>query len=265
MKRSLPRLVLLALAAASCRSAGPKGPPPAAGPAPDVVAPYVGQIRILRHKGDERTLTVRVGERFGGDCDLAVRVRTAIFDRGTARFSLLTVGLPNVAGRGSVCREVYAGTQLAVSGFPAAPAASEVAARLDELLQTPEAFLRAKGQAFDLPPGKTPAQVASQDPVAKSEERVLASKVTAWPKLLLSVDARASDITGRVRHQGEVEFDALVGDDGRLHEPKVRTPLSEAHQDAVLAALSLWRYEPARRGDERVGARIRGRLVLRID
>jgi hypothetical protein len=155
--------------------------------------------------------------------------------------------------------------QLAVTGFAAQPQASEVAARIDEILQTPDAFLRAKGVAFDLPAGKLPAQIASQDPVAKSEERILASKVTAWPKLLLSVDVRYNDISGRVRHQGEVEFDGLVGDDGRIHEPRVRTPLNDTHQDAVLAALSFWRYEPARKGEERVGARLRGRLVLRID
>jgi hypothetical protein len=265
MKRSLPRLVLVALVAAACRTAGPKAPVGGPAAAPDLVAPYVGQLRVLRHKGDERRLTVRPQERFGGDCDVAVRVRTVGFDKGTARFSLETLGLPNVSGRGSVCRQVQPGMQLFVSGFAAQPSPEDVAARVDALLQTPDAFLRAKGVTFDLPAGKFPAQIANQDPVAKPEERVLASKVTAWPKLLLSVDVRFNDISGRVQHQGEVEFEGVVGDDGRLHEPRVRTPLAEAHTDAVLAALSLWRYEPARRGDERVGARLRSRLVLRID
>jgi hypothetical protein len=56
----------------------------------------------------------------------------------------------------------------------------------------------------------------------------------------------------------------VVGEDGHLHAPKLRTPLSSAHEEHVLKALSLWRYEPAKRPEGPVGARILGRLAFRV-
>jgi hypothetical protein len=55
----------------------------------------------------------------------------------------------------------------------------------------------------------------------------------------------------------------VVGEDGRLHGLKLRTPLSAAHEEHVLRALSLWRYEPAMT-DMVVAARIVGRCTFRI-
>jgi len=39
---------------------------------------------------------------------------------------------------------------------------------------------------------------------------------------------------------------AIVGTDGRLHQPQVRTPLSDAHASCALRPLPLWRFTPAR-------------------
>jgi TonB family protein len=78
------------------------------------------------------------------------------------------------------------------------------------------------------------------------------------------VDPDYHDANLKTRHEGEVEFQAVVGTDGGLREPRVRGSLSEAHEAQVLRALRLWRYEPARRKDGPLAARISGRLVLRI-
>jgi hypothetical protein len=72
------------------------------------------------------------------------------------------------------------------------------------------------------------------------------------------------DPAGRVRHEGEVEFAGVVGEDGRLRSPKLRTPLSTVHEEHVQRALSLWRYEPAQLPDKVVAARIIGRCTFRV-
>ncbi len=263
MKRPLSGALLLGLLLPACRAAGPKAPP-GAPVAPDLLGSYVGESRLLRHRGDERNLSLKARDRPAGECDVAVRVRKAAFEKGAARFSLDTVGLPSLGGREPRCKRVHPGTQLVLTGFPAAPAASQVTARVDAVLQTPEAYLRSKGIRFDRPAGKPPAEVASETVDAKGEERQLAQKLTAWPSPLLSVNPYYHDPSKRVRHEGLVEFDAIVGTDGRLYRPRLKTPLDETHESAVVSALSFWRFEPARRGDSLVGARVSSRLVLRI-
>ena len=69
---------------------------------------------------------------------------------------------------------------------------------------------------------------------------------------------------GRARYERLVDFEAVVGTDGRLHRPRVRTSLDPAHESAVLSTLPLWRCEPARGADAPVGARIPLQLVLRV-
>jgi hypothetical protein len=255
-------LLLLALLPA-CKAAGPKAPPPPPA-APDLLRSYEGEYRLLRHKGDEKALTLKGDERPAGDCDVAVRVRRAAFDNGTARFSLDGVGLPNVGGRDPKCKRMQPAIELVLTGFPAAPAASDVTPRVDGVLLTPEAYLRSKGGAFDRPAEKAPAKVASEMSDANAEERDLARSVSAWPRLLLSVNPYYRDPARKVQHEGLVEFEAVVGTDGRLYAPKLKTSLGQAHESAVLGPLAVWRFEPARRGDATVGARMPLRLVFHI-
>jgi hypothetical protein len=264
MNRSRYGLLLLALLVPACKAGGPKGPPGAPAPPPDLLRPYEGASRLLRARGDERALTLRAGERLIGACDVAVRIRSVAFDKGTARFALDTLGTPKVGERGVTCKRVEPGIQLALTGFPSGPVTPEVTAHIDEVLATPEAYLRAKGTAFDHPQGEAPSEVASQLPDAGEGERRLARAVVAWPQLLLSVDPTYRDPSGRVRYEGLVEIEAVVGTDGRLYRSKIKTSLSSAHEGAVLAALPLWRFEPARRADTPVGARIPLRVVFRV-
>ena len=72
-RQRLAVLLLLALGPA-CRSAGPHAP---AGPAtlPEPLAGYQGEIRILRHAGDEQTVKAVTEKDLAGGCDVAVHVR----------------------------------------------------------------------------------------------------------------------------------------------------------------------------------------------
>lgn len=209
-------------------------------------------------------VTLKAGERPVGQCDVAVHVHSVSFERGTARFTLETLGTPRLGEQVVRCKRVEPEIQLALTGFPAAAAAAEVTARVDEVLLTPEAFLRAKGTRFELPAGEAPAEAASQLPDADATERRLARTVVTWPRVLLSIDPSHHDPAGRVRYQGLVEVEAVVGTDGRLYRPHVKTTLGDAHEGPVLSALSFWRFEPARRADSPVAARIPLQLAYRV-
>jgi hypothetical protein len=264
MKRSLLALALVALVGPSCRTAGPKGPPGPPTP-PDLLRPYVDHVWLLRLRGDEKALTLKPGERPGGGCDAAFYVRAADFQKGAARFSLETAGTARIKARATGCRKLRSGLQLVLTGFSASPEAKDVAARVDQVLLTPEAYLKTRGLAFDRPAGERPTAVASREPFSTATEKQLGRHVSAWPEVVLAVDPWYHDPSGRVHQEGEVELDAVVGADGRIYNPQLRTGLSPAHEQAVLRTLPLWRLEPARRGDEAVAARVALNPILHID
>jgi len=261
LKRLLPVALVAVFVSAGCQSGRPRtGSAVPAGR--DPLRPYVGDVRVLRGKADEKSFTVSAKQRPSGECDMAVRVRSAGFQKGGALFTLETIGRPAVGGREPRCRTVQPTVQLLVAGLTAA--SSDVAPRVDAVLMTPEAYLATKGVTFDRPAGEMGKDIASPDVLAAAPEAVLGKKVRSWPKVLLSVNPYVHDTSGRIRQESEVEFDAVVGTDGRVHDPKLKTALSEAHQAVVLSALSRWRYEPARTADAAVSARVSSRLNLRI-
>ena len=261
MKRTLAYCALLAVLVPACRSAAPKGG--ATGPAgPDPLRAYVGDVRLLRAKADEARVKVDGKHALTGSCDMAVRVRAARFDKDGAVFSLETIGRPRLAAAEPRCRNIQPGIQLLFGGLTARSA--DLVPRVDAVLQTPEAYLAAHGVRFDRPAAALPKDVASPDAAARPAEAVLGRKVTAWPKVLLAVHPAVHDLSGRVRQESELEFDAVVGTDGRLHDPVIGTGLTAAHTETVMAALARWRYEPARTADGVVAARISSRLALRV-
>jgi hypothetical protein len=264
MKRPWYGFLFLALLAPACQTAGPKAPPAAPATPPDLLRPYEGALRVLPHEGDQRALTLKPGERLTGECDVAVRVRSVAFDKGTTRFALETVGLPKAGERRVKCRSVEPGIQLVLTGSPSEPVTPELTARIDQVLLTPEAYLQANGTAFDHPPGEAPSEVASQQSDANEGERRIARAVVAWPRLLLSVDPMVRAPSGRPHFERLVTVEAVVGTDGRLHRPVMKTSLDPPHEAAVRSALPFWRFEPARRADAPVGARIPVEVVLRV-
>jgi len=264
MKRPLFGLLLLALLGPACKTGGAKAPPAPPAPPPDLLRPYEGALLVLLHQGDTQALTLKAGQRLAGECDVAVRVRSVAFDKGEARFALEMVGQPKVGERGVTCKRIEPAIQLVLTGFSPGPVTPEVTARIDEVLQTPEAYLRSKGTAFDRPAGAAPAEVASQQPDASESERRLARGVVAWPQPLLSVEALSRVPNKRAHFERLVAVEAVVGTDGRLYRPQVKTSLGAAHEDAVLTALLFWRLEPARRADGPVGARVPLEAALRV-
>jgi hypothetical protein len=261
-RHHLAVLVLLILAPA-CRSAGPQTP---AGPAtlPEPLAEYQGEIRILRNAGEEQKVQVGTVEDLTGGCDVAVHVRTVALDGGRARFSLNNIGLPKVKGRRSPCEQARPGLLLFVEGLDEGAGPDAVRSRVDRMLQTPEAYLKSKGVAFDLPPGEAPVEVASREVHAPGDEKTRGRQVRAWPEVLLSVDPWYYHGSGRIRQEGEIQLEAIVGTDGRIHSPRVRTGMGESHELAVLRVLPLWRFEPAQGPDGPVGARVLLSPILRI-
>ncbi|HXK11105.1 MAG TPA: hypothetical protein VMT70_15765 [Vicinamibacteria bacterium] len=262
MTRSRWTVLLFASLVPACRTAAPTAPP-AAPALPDLLRPYEGALRILVHRGDERALTVRAGEHLVGECDVAVRVRSVAFDRGAVRFALDSLGLPRVGERRVSCKRLEPAIQMIFTDLPAGPPTPELTARIDEVLTTPEGYLRSKGTAFDRPPGEVPPEVASQQVDAKEEERRLGRRVAAWPQKLLSVDATYHDPAGRVHFDRLVEVEAIVGTDGRVHRPRLRSTVEPAQEAVVLGVLAFWRLEPARRAEGEVAARVTLELSLR--
>jgi hypothetical protein len=138
-----------------------------------------------------------------------------------------------------------------VAGFDHGASASELETTLGQLLKTPESYLKAFRVPFEAAaPSDTP-------PVAEP-------RISTPPTRLFWADAVYQDPAKKVRHEGEVEVEGVVGLDGRLHQPRVLTSLSKEHEQCVLRVIPSWRYQPGKRGNDAAPAKISDRLVLRI-
>jgi hypothetical protein len=231
----------------------------------------VGQQRILRFYGREQRLSLNIQEaaRWSGPCDVAVEIGAATFSGGSARFSLQVIGQPRVEGqprdeRGKKwpCRELPGEMSLTISGLDA-DSDEKATAGVGRVLLTPEDYLQAHSVRFDRPAGPDPKEVADTNPTGNPAERRLGASITAPQRRLLAIDPVYRSPNRKVRYEGEVELATVVGADGRLHQTRVVTSLGE-HEPRVLRVLPLWRYEPARRGDQPVAIRLSETTVLRI-
>jgi hypothetical protein len=264
MKRSKRPLLLLALLMPACHTAGPKLKPATGAQLPELLRPYAGALRVLPGRADEKLLRLKPGETLAGTCDIAVRVASVAFEQGEARFALDGIGQPLVGERRPRCKVFLPALQLVLAGFPEGAVTPEVTARIDSVLLTPEDYLRRKGVTFDRAKGEAPTEVASQLADANESERRLARAVVAWPKPVLAVEALYRDASGRGRHERLVALEATVGSDGRIHRHALKASIDRAHQEVLEAALPLWRFEPARRADGPLGARIPLEASLRV-
>lgn len=66
----------------------------------------------------------------------------------------------------------------------------------------------------------------------------------------------------RFRLQGSVTVDMLVDEEGRVQDPHVIESASEVLDRAVLNAVRLWRYEPARKNGVKVRVRIQAKTTF---
>ena len=259
------KAIVAAALAAALPACATKSKAPAAGPGTDFLRAYVGQQRILRFQGDRERVTVRKRDapRLRGACDVAVEVKSAALDKGSPRLALETIGTPNTESARPRCGTVPPRITLALTGYER-DAAGVVAGRIEQVLPTPEQYLRAYGVTFDLAAAPEPKVAASTPHHVNStdDERRLERRVTAWPRKLFWVDPTLRD--PRVRHEGEVEFEAVVGADGRLYRPAIHGGLDARHVAAIERVLPMWRFEPARAGKDPVPAYHTGRMVFRI-
>ena len=255
--------VALALALPACAT---KSKAPAAGPGTDFLRPYVGQQRVLRYQGDEAKVVVRKKDRpqLPGACDAAVQVRSAVLEKGGPRLVLETIGAAGAEKAHPRCRRIPATITLSLTGYGSE--SGPVVGRLDQILPTPDGYLKAYGIPFDRPAGSEPALAAASEHQtdATDQERRLEGRLTAPPRKLFWVDPIYRDPRGAVQYEGEVEFEGVVGADGRLYRTRVRGSLDKAHVAAIQRALPMWRFDPARTGKDLTPAHVLSRLVFRI-
>ena len=255
--------VALALFLPAC--AAKKGP--SVGPGTDYLRGFVGQQRVLRFQGDQERVGVKMKDRpqLPGACDAAVEVRSAVAEKGGARLALESLGAANVEKARPRCRHIPPTITLSLTGFGGDSRA--VSGRLDQILPTPEGYLRAYGVTFERPAGTEPAVAASSvnQINATDQERRLEGRLTAPPARLFWVDPIYRDPRHAVQYEGEVEVEGVVGTDGRLYRTQVRGSLEKAHVAAVQRVLPMWRFEPARTGKEPTPAHVLSRLVFRIE
>jgi hypothetical protein len=262
MNRKAIVAVALAAVLPACATK-PKGP--AAGPGSDFLKPYVGQQRVLRYQGDRDRVAVKKSDpaQLSGACDVAVEVKSAVLDKGAPRLSLETIGMPMTERARPRCKSFPGLITLTLAGYER-DAAGTVVGRLDQILPTPEQYLRAYGVTFDRPAGSEPAVAASSPDHTgpTNDELRLQRRVTVWPRKVFWVEPAMRD--PRVRHEGEIEFEAVVGADGRLYRPALRGGLDPQHMAAIRRVLPMWRFEPARAGQEALPAYHTVKSVFRI-
>lgn len=255
--------VLLALALPACAT---KSKGPAAGPGTDFLRPYIGQQRVLRFAGDQDHVALKMKDRpqLPGACDAAVEVRSAVLEKAGPRLVLETLGAAAAEKARPRCRPIPATITLTLTGFGGDTGA--IVGRLDQILPTPEGYLRAYGIPFDRPAGAEPGLAASSVDQANATdaERRLEVRLTARPQRLFWVDPIYRDPRHAVQYEGEAEVEGVVGADGRLYRTRVRGSLDKAHVAAVQRVLPMWRFEPARTGKDLTPAHVLSRLVFRI-
>jgi len=252
-------LLIVGLAAlAACRPArGPQGVP-AGGVAADLSRLYQGQARILPGLADRSKIShVRGRALDKGDCDVGVLITSAMLSGDKARFTLEPVGLPQIEGQPArhKCGKPPGEYVVVISDLDVHGTTSAVTDEVDRVLQTPERYLTEHGVSFALKAVANRGPVADKQLKATPEEHMLARSLTTQVQRLLSVAPLRRDDRKRVRYSGEIEFEAVVGVDGRLRDLQLPGAF-EVYADRIQKALDLWRYQPAKRGDQPVAYRI---------
>jgi hypothetical protein len=230
----------------------------------------VSQQRFLRFDGKKKAVAVKLQDRasHSGPCDVAVEIKSAVVTNGLARFILEPIGQPRLEGRSRekvgkkwTCRDYPAQTSLAISGLGSS--AEAITAEVGQVLLTVEDYLKAHSVPFDRPAGPDPKDVADPTLTAGGEAQRLARSITTAQQLVLAIDPVYRSPNRKIHYEGQVDFTAVVGADGRIHLPKLTTTLGD-HEARVLRALPLWRYDPAKRVEEPVAVRITEKTVFRI-
>jgi hypothetical protein len=258
-------LVGVTTVAVGCRSSQRITIPDDAAARP-ALSEWVGRRLVLRHAGDRGVVAVKPGEAPKGTCDVAVEVTAVDPVPSGVQFALASLGRLRL-GDGSTIGSCKAPVARVTLTLKPADAARPDSWRgfLETILMTPEAYISTNGRTLNLSAATgDPKVVADPSTMADVESRKLARRVTVWPKPVFAVEPAFASPGGKVRHEGEVAFEAVIAADGRVLHPKVTTSLNEEQTKHVVTVLDLWRFEPAREGDKAIAARYEGRTVLRV-
>src|SRR5438309_5939261 len=202
----------------------------------------IGQKLLMRHFGDIKDIKVKQKDLTSSkeNCDIAIQIKDATWDKGKALFIWEDIGTPYMPGKpGGVCHNVYEEGTLTITGFAADEPATSLADSLRKVLQTPEQFLEAAGISFMLPPERD-----LPDAVGVPEGPFTPAKT------LFIVNATFSEQARKNKYQGSLAIVFYVGTDGRAHSPKISHPLGMALDEQALKVVSMWRFEPARKLDQ---------------
>lgn len=208
----------------------------------------IGQKLLMRHFGDSKDTKVKKKDLISpkGNCDIAIQIKDATWDKGKALFVWEDIGTPYMPGKPrGVCHNVYEDGTLTITGFAADEPATALSDSLGKVLQTPEQFLEAAGISFTLP----------QEPDLPGEVGIPEKPFTP-AKPLFIVDATFNEKARKSKYQGTVAVIFYVGTDGRAHNPKINHPLGMGLDEQALNVVSMWRFEPARQLDQPVPARM---------
>ena len=208
----------------------------------------IGQKLLMRHFGDLKDTKVKKKDLTSSkeNCDIAIQIKDATWDKGKALFVWEDIGTPYMPGKPrGVCHNVYNEGTLTITGFAADEPATSLADSLRKVLQTPEQFLEAAGISFTLPP----------EPDLPGEVGIPEKPFTP-AKPLFIVDATFSEQARKNKYQGNLAVVFYVGTDGRAHNPKIYHPLGMGLDEQALNVVSMWRFEPARKLDQPVPARM---------
>ncbi len=208
----------------------------------DFVHSLVRQKLFLRHVGEQQYTKVKKDKLRGlaGNCDLAVQIEKATWDRGKVRIEFAIIGIPSLGGKMSTQCHSTAAHQLEVTGFARDERTDSLAASIGEILQTPEQYLAAQGTPFNLSPGPDDEVASKPCP-------------TVVPvKSLLTVNPEFSEEARKAKHQGDLVLGFVVGTDGRAHKLRVLRGLGLGLDEMALNTFSLWRFTPARQQDKPV-------------
>jgi len=208
----------------------------------------IGQKLLMRHFGDSKDTKVNKKDLTNPkeNCDIAIQIKDATWDKGKALFVWEDIGTPYMPGKPrGVCHNVYEDGTLTIMGFAADEPATALSDSLGKVLQTPEQFLEAAGISFTLP----------QEPDLPGEVGTPEKPFTP-AKPLFIVDATFNEKARKSKYQGTVAVIFYVGTDGRAHNPKINHPLGMGLDEQALNVVSMWRFEPARQLDQPVPARM---------
>ena len=132
-------------------------------------------------------------------------------------------------------------------------------AGLGALALAKSAYGQGKDPAADAPAAQAPAADA---PAADAAAAQAAPAPLVPPKLVSFVDAVYPEAAKAAGRGGAVELELTLDAQGQVTGARVVTPAGEGFDEAALAAAKGFRFEPARKGEEPIAARILYRYVF---